>query len=123
MLIFAYFSVALHTIGIGDAIVHTMGVSAEPEVTAHTLDTNDVFVIIATDGIWDVIDSAQAIQIVAGHFARATAQEGLSAAWDVCDAATVLATTARRRWESLSPMVDDITAVVVDVRPHMREFK
>jgi hypothetical protein len=30
-----------------------------------------------------------------------------------------LATTARRRWEQLSPMVDDITAVVVDLRPHM----
>ena len=46
-----------------------MGVSAEPEVTEHTLDINDLFVIIATDGIWDVIDSAQAIQIVAGHLA------------------------------------------------------
>ena len=100
-----------------------MGVSAEPEVTEHTLDINDLFVIIATDGIWDVIDSAQAIHIVAGHLARATSHEGPNAAWDTCDAATVLATTARRRWESLSPMVDDITAVVVDVRPHMRESK
>jgi len=37
----------------------------------------------------------------------------------VGDAATVLSTTARRRWESLSPMVDDITAIVIDLRPHM----
>jgi hypothetical protein len=42
---------------------------------------------------------------------------GPSAPWDVADAATVLTTTARRRWESLSPMVDDITAIVIDLRP------
>jgi serine/threonine protein phosphatase PrpC len=102
---------------LGDCIVHTMGVSAEPEMSEHVCDSNDLFLIIATDGIWDVIESAQAVQLVAQHLARATAQGGPAAPWDVSDAATVLATTARRRWESLSPMVDDITAIVVDLRP------
>jgi serine/threonine protein phosphatase PrpC len=39
--------------------VHTMGVSAEPEMTEHRVDGNDCFLILATDGIWDVIESAQ----------------------------------------------------------------
>jgi len=153
--------------------VHTMGVSAEPEISEHTIDGSDCFLILATDGIWDVIESAQAVQLVAQvfvrecvflrsdnwshtrpyfhyfqpifpcmilkqyalislspppsctlcsvqsqHLARATASNP-SAPWDVQDAATVLATTARRRWEQLSPMVDDITAIVVDLRPHV----
>lgn len=107
---------------LGDAVVHTMGVSAEPELTEHTVDGNDHFMIIATDGIWDVIDSNQAVQIVANHAARAAATAGTNGryTWDVSDAATVLATTARRRWESLSPMVDDITCVVVDLRHAMQ---
>mmetsp|Transcript_64018 Transcript_64018/g.128679 ORF Transcript_64018/g.128679 Transcript_64018/m.128679 type:complete len:261 (-) Transcript_64018:262-1044(-) len=106
---------------LGDAIVHTMGVSAEPEMTEHRVDGSDCFLILATDGIWDVVESAQAVQLVAQHLQRAlTASGGGPAApWDVGDAATVLSTTARRRWESLSPMVDDITAIVIDLRPHM----
>jgi hypothetical protein len=58
----------------GDTIVHTMGVSADPEMSEHMCDGNDLFLIIATDGIWDVIESAQAVQLVAQHLARATAQ-------------------------------------------------
>lgn len=105
---------------LGDAIVHKLGVSAEPEITDRNLDENDCFLVIATDGIWDVIDSNQAVQIVSTHLNRAAAAAGCSInqwfAWDAQDAATVLATTARRRWEAASPMVDDITAIVVDLR-------
>jgi len=99
---------------LGDGIAHSNGVSSEPEVTEHAVSSTDVFVILASDGIWDVIETNQAVQIVGNHFARATASG--STQWDVVDAAMVLTTTARRRWESLSPMVDDITAVVVDLR-------
>ena len=59
---------------------------------------------------------------MANHAARAAATAGANGrySWDVADAATVLATTARRRWESLSPMVDDITCIVVDLRHAMQ---
>ena len=87
----------------GDAIVHTMGVSADPEVTEHHVDTNDIFLILATDGIWDVIDSQQSVQIVHSHYSRSTTA-GRSA-WNPTEAAHLLAMTARRRWESLSPMI------------------
>lgn len=96
-----------------------MGVSAEPEIMEHSCDSSDLFMVLATDGIWDVIESPQAVQLVAQHLARATAAQGPAAPWDVADAAQLLTTTARRRWETLSPMVDDITAIVVDLRPHM----
>lgn len=43
--------------------MHTMGVSAEPEMSEHSCDAQDCFLILATDGIWDVIESAQAVQV------------------------------------------------------------
>lgn len=51
----------------GDSIVHSLGVSCEPEITEHEIDTNDAFLICATDGVWDVIDNNQAVQIVHTH--------------------------------------------------------
>jgi len=99
---------------LGDGMAHTCGVSSEPEMSEHTMSANDLFIILASDGIWDVIESNQAVQIVGSHYARATASGAKQ--WDVVDAALLLTTTARRRWESLSPMVDDITAMVVDLR-------
>ena len=42
------------------SIAHKSGVSAEPEILDHTLDEYDEFMIIATDGVWDVVDNNQA---------------------------------------------------------------
>ena len=36
------------------SIAHKSGVSAEPEILDHTIDEYDEFMIIATDGVWDV---------------------------------------------------------------------
>ena len=49
---------------LGDTIVHRSGVSAEPETLEHIVDEYDEFMIIATDGVWDVIDNNQAVQMV-----------------------------------------------------------
>lgn len=49
---------------LGDAIVHKSGVSAEPEILDHMVDEYDEFMIIATDGVWDVVDNNQAVQMV-----------------------------------------------------------
>ena len=49
---------------LGDAVAHKCGVSAEPEILEHTVEEVDDFILIATDGVWDVLDNNQAIQIV-----------------------------------------------------------
>lgn len=51
-------------------------------------------------------------------FARHAPRQGYASqcrgeAWDPQGAASFLAHTARKRWESLSAVVDDITAMVV----------
>ncbi|CAM9572007.1 unnamed protein product [Discosporangium mesarthrocarpum] len=97
---------------LGDDVAHQAGVSSEPEVMEHTLDSSDQFLILATDGVWDVIDVGQAVQIVQG----CTSRNGGRPTWDPQEAASVLAHTARKRWESMSAVVDDITAVVIKLK-------
>ena len=94
---------------LGDIVVHRCGVSAEPEIIEHIIDEDDDFVIIATDGIWDVIDSNQAVQIVNNFSSK-------SKNWSTLDASNALTRFARSRWEKMSPMIDDITAIVVKLK-------
>lgn len=92
---------------LGDSIVHTVGVSAEPEITDHDISEEDEFLIMGTDGVWDVIDNNQAVEIVQNHIKRS------GPGWDAAEAATIIARSARRRWSQLSSMIDDITALVI----------
>lgn len=53
------------TRSIGDANVKRYGVTAEAEVHQLTLDFNkDSFLILASDGVWDVVDPQEAVDIV-----------------------------------------------------------
>ena len=40
------------------------GLTAEPEVTFRDLDDRDAFIILASDGLWDCIGNAEAVNIV-----------------------------------------------------------
>ncbi|CAM9241505.1 unnamed protein product [Chrysoparadoxa australica] len=97
---------------LGDNIAHDSGVSAEAEVITHVMDANDQFLILGSDGVWDVIDINQSVQLVHGYIAQCEGK-GSECRWDPQDAASLVAHTARKRWEGMSAMVDDITCVVV----------
>jgi serine/threonine protein phosphatase PrpC len=92
---------------LGDSVVHKCGVSAEPEILEHMIDSNDEFIIIATDGVWDVVDNNYATQMVASFVNK------FHANWSSMDASHAVTKYARSRWEKMSPMVDDITCIVV----------
>jgi serine/threonine protein phosphatase PrpC len=100
---------------LGDSVVHRFGVSAEPEVTEHQLTDADEFVIIASDGIWDVVDNNQAVQVIQNFISKGSQ-------WDQLEAAVWLSKFARARWEKMSAMIDDITCIVMKLpRPGDRE--
>jgi len=94
---------------LGDAVVHRSGVSADPEVIEHTIDEHDEFLLIATDGIWDVVENAQAVQIIQSFVAKNPSN------WSPLEASQWLCKFARSRWEKLSPMIDDITCIVIKI--------
>jgi len=91
----------------GDFACKEVGVIASPDVcTATTAGTQQVL-IIASDGVWDVLDDNTAMQLCLTYAAR---QDSAAAAKTLVDA-------SREIWESMvlgsNYAIDDISAVVV----------
>jgi len=82
----------------GDCHLKPFGVSAEPELTTFDVEDNAAFLVLASDGLWDVVDESQCAKAVLRS--RDTQQ----AARTLCDLATTLGS------------MDNITALVVDLR-------
>lgn len=88
---------------IGDSKVHKVGVISEPEFVTRTITTDDKFLILASDGIWEFIESDEAVEIVGKAW-----KAGRSDA--CCD---LLVNEAVNRWKNNEDSVDDITVVIV----------
>ena len=88
---------------IGDHAVAPVGVIAEPVVTSHEIQEDDDFLILATDGVWEFIDSDEAVHIVGEHL-----KDGAT------KACQKLIEVAASKWhEEEGNYRDDITALVV----------
>nr|PNR59331.1 hypothetical protein PHYPA_002122 [Physcomitrium patens] len=61
----------------GDFCLKDYGVIAVPEITYCQVTDRDKFIILATDGIWDVLSNEEAVQIIATAPTRATAARSL----------------------------------------------
>jgi len=100
---------------------HDAGISAEPEVSARTVQSSDAtvtsveidtavdkFVMLCSDGVWEFISSDAAVNMV-GQFAQK----------DVTQAAETVAQAAWDKWmqELGGQVVDDITCVIFYVKP------
>ncbi|WOL00306.1 putative protein phosphatase 2C 73 [Canna indica] len=48
----------------GDHCVKDFGLISEPEVTQRIISSRDQFVVLATDGVWDVVSNQEAVNIV-----------------------------------------------------------
>lgn len=90
----------------GDYCVKDYGVISAPEVTQRRITSKDQFVILATDGVWDVLSNEEAVQIVAGTPDREKAAKRLVEcavrAW-------------RRRRRGIA--VDDCSAICLFLHP------
>ena len=49
---------------LGDLMAHSLGVSSQPEVTLKIMDSEDKFVILASDGVWDVMNTPEVVGFV-----------------------------------------------------------
>ena len=88
----------------GDLIAHSVGVIAEPEIGVYDYTGNEKFVIVASDGVWEFIDSEESVHIVKKFY-----ENGM----DACGAVNALVKEAYRRWRREEDIIDDITAIVV----------
>ncbi|GAA0185568.1 protein phosphatase [Lithospermum erythrorhizon] len=84
----------------GDHYIKDFGLISEPDVIQRRITNRDHFVILATDGVWDVISNQEAIDIVASTPERH-------------DAAKRLVKCAACTWKHKRPGIarDDISAI------------
>ncbi|CAN8070735.1 unnamed protein product [Agarophyton chilense] len=90
---------------IGDTILSGI-VSSEPEITSYKLTEQDQFIIVATDGIWNVMSNQDVVQFIAAH--------GEKSAQRISEA---LVRRAAAQWfANGGETIDDISAIVVRLR-------
>ena len=66
------------------------------------LDEKDCVIVLATDGVWDVMENEEVMQLANAGGPAKSCQE--------------IVTACARRWDStMSGRRDDITAIVIDV--------
>jgi serine/threonine protein phosphatase PrpC len=88
---------------IGDRSLKKIGVIQEPDFHSKTLEKNDKFFVLATDGLWDVFDCLEVVGIVSKEIDNGHAKQ----------ACEKLVNEAKKRWSFRSENVDDISVVVV----------
>lgn len=91
------------TRSLGDLIAHKIGVIAEPEVTWKELDNDDKFIVIGSDGVWDVMSSAEAV----GFILQCGSME---------EAAKKMVAECRERWDLLNEIKRKQTQIYLDAQ-------
>lgn len=102
------------TRSLGDTLAHQqVGVSSVPEIDCNCLDEGDDFIIVASDGLWDVLDPQSAVDKVQAYITQHGHEDGLLG-WCPERACQYLCMAARQLWEEHSPQsIDDITCLII----------
>ena len=90
----------------GDMSGKAVGVIAEPAINIVRTLGRQLTLLVATDGVWDVMSDEEALDLVLRFWASS----------DAAGAAKALVQEARRVWETREgseQVIDDISAVVV----------
>ena len=88
----------------GDNLAHTIGVINIPEVKSYEYTGGEKFIVIATDSIWQYIDSDECVEIIKEFYEKNL---------DAIGALNSLVTEAIKRWKKEENKIEDITAVVI----------
>jgi Protein phosphatase 2C. len=106
---------------IGDKIAHEIGVISTPIIHTFTLyPAFDQFIILASDGVWDVMENFEAINLVE-KFRNSASKTGNNypARTSNSTIARLLCEEARYRWfgviEDEDVMIDDISCIVLEL--------
>ncbi|KAG6386954.1 hypothetical protein SASPL_152135 [Salvia splendens] len=84
----------------GDFCLKEYGVISVPEFSHRTLSDRDKFVVLASDGVWDVLSNEEVVEIVSSSPTR-------------CSAARILVENAAREWKAKYPTskMDDCAVI------------
>lgn len=85
---------------LGDIIGHKCGVSCEPVISYKLIDPDDKFIIIASDGVWDVMNSTEVVGFIFEKMDVLSKDK----------IAEALVSEARSRWEVINMYKQKISA-------------
>ena len=90
---------------LGDFRLKRYGVVSEPQVAHRRITAGDLFIILATDGVWDVLSNEEVVSIVCTTPRKQHASKAVAEA-------------AAQRWRTRYPSsrVDDCSAVCLFLR-------
>lgn len=88
---------------LGDGDAHRLGVSASPDFFHKTISAQDRYLVVCSDGVWDVMTPERVIEIC------------VKCGEDVQACAAAIVRESRHSWDRL-PRCDNITALVVAMR-------
>jgi serine/threonine protein phosphatase PrpC len=100
-----YYPGTAFTRSLGDSVAESIGVTAEAEHVVHQIQKDeDVYVILATDGVWEFIPSQKAVDMVSKHT-------------DMFEAVEELASESYRLWLQFERRTDDISVILLKFSP------
>ena len=87
----------------GDLEAKKIGVISEPDIIIKKIDSNAKYIVLGSDGLWDVVKPYDVIRIVRPFFNKG----------DIEGACQTLMKKARQQWDKGEDERDDITFIVV----------
>ena len=88
---------------IGDLVANSVGVIPNPDIFFHNLISEDKFLVIASDGVWEFISNITCVRIIAEFYEKN----------DIDNACTALMNYAEETWRKNDTTRDDITFIIV----------
>ncbi|OMJ66161.1 hypothetical protein SteCoe_37100 [Stentor coeruleus] len=110
---------------IGDKVAKSLGVISEPVCTSYKRSSDDLFIVIASDGIWDAMDNKDVgtfVECNRGRCKKGVKNKGFGKEVHFGNAyiAQILCEEARLRWytivEEEDVMIDDISCIVIEIK-------
>ena len=86
----------------GDEVAHLVGVITDPEINEYYFCEEDKFIILASDGLWEFINSEECVEIVKDFYLEK----------NIGGALTFLYKEASKRWILEEEIIDDITIII-----------
>jgi len=87
----------------GDEVAASVGTISEPEIQTFDITSDDKFIIIASDGIWEFISSNECVNIIKDYYLKK----------DLKGCLKYLLNESSKRWIKEEEVIDDITAVLI----------
>lgn len=87
---------------LGDLVAKNLGVCFEPEVSEREINNNDMYIVLASDGLWDMLSNEEVMEIVNKYYWNNNPEEAVKE----------LIEEASRRYEDENIARDDITVII-----------